>query len=58
MSDLVTNAQHLVEIFLAIHALALLIVNLTPTQKDNQAVAKYYRIVEILAGIVTRLAKQ
>jgi len=58
MSDLVTNAQHLVEILLAIHALALLIVNLTPTQKDDQAVAKYYRIVEILAGIVTRLAKQ
>jgi hypothetical protein len=36
---------------------ALLIVNLTPTQKDNEAVAKYYRVVEILAGIVTRLAK-
>jgi len=58
MSDLVTNAQHLVEILLAVHALALVIVNLTPTQKDDQAVAKYYRIVEILAGIVTRLAKQ
>jgi len=58
MSNLVTNAQHLVEILLAIHALALVIVNLTPTQKDDQAVAKYYRIVEILAGIVTRLAKQ
>jgi hypothetical protein len=58
MSNLVTNAQHLVEILVAIHALALVIVNLTPTQKDDQAVAKYYRIVEILAGIVTRLAKQ
>jgi hypothetical protein len=58
MTDLVTSAQHLVEILLAVHALALLIVNLTPTQKDNQAVAKYYRVVEILAGIVTRLAKQ
>jgi hypothetical protein len=58
MSNLIANAQHLVEILLAIHALALLIVNLTPTQKDNQAVAKYYRVVEILAGIVTRLAKQ
>jgi hypothetical protein len=58
MTNLITNAQHLVEILLAIHALALLIVNLTPTQKDNQAVAKYYRLVEILAGIVTRFAKQ
>jgi hypothetical protein len=58
MTDLITNAKHLVEILLAIHALALLIVNLTPTQKDDQAVAKYYRLVEILAGIVTRFAKQ
>ena len=57
MNDLLHNAQRLVEILLAIHALALLIVNLTPTQRDNQAVAAYYRIVEILAGIVTRLAK-
>jgi hypothetical protein len=58
MTDLIINAKHLVEILLAIHALALLIVNLTPTQKDDQAVAKYYRLVEILAGIVTRFAKQ
>jgi len=58
MGNIIEHAQNLVEILLAVHALALLIVNLTPTQKDNEAVAKYYRVVEILAGIVTRFAKQ
>lgn len=57
MTDLLHNAQHLVEILLAIHGVAILIVNLTPTHRDDEAVATYYRVVEILAGIVTRLAK-
>jgi hypothetical protein len=57
MDNLLENAKNLIEILIAIHAVALLIVNMTPTQKDNTALAKYYRIVEILAGIVTRLAK-
>lgn len=58
MDNLLSNAKSLLEILFAVHALAVVIVNLTPTQKDNEAVAKYYRIIEILAGIVTRLAKQ
>lgn len=58
MDNLLSNAKSLLEILFALHALAVVIVNLTPTQKDNEAVAKYYRIIEILAGIVTRLAKQ
>lgn len=58
MDNLLAHAKTLVEILLAIHALALLIVNVTPTKKDDAAVAKYYRVIEILAGIVTRLAKQ
>jgi hypothetical protein len=57
MDNLLGNVKSLVEILIAIHGVALLIVNLTPTQKDNEAVAKYYRVVEILAGIITRLAK-
>lgn len=57
MDNFLGNAKSLVEILIAIHGVALLIVNLTPTQKDNEAVAKYYRVVEILAGIITRLAK-
>lgn len=57
MDNLLSNAKSLVEILIAVHGVALLIVNLTPTQRDNEAVATYYRVVEILAGIITRLAK-
>lgn len=49
----------------ALHGLALVIVNLTPTPKDNEAlghttrvVVKTYRAIEILAGIVTPRAKR
>ena len=50
---------------IAIHGLALVIVNITPTPKDNEyldsaskVLVKVYRAVEILAGIVSRKAKQ
>ena len=42
---------HGAEIFTAV-------VNLTPTPKDDEAVAKYYRIIEIAAGLFTRLVKK
>ena len=49
----------------AIHGVALVIVNITPTPKDNEyldgvsrVLVKVYRAVEILAGIVSRKAKQ
>ena len=58
MEQLLTNLQQLLAILFAIHALALTIVNVTPTPKDDAVVVKYYRIIEILAGIVTRLAKK
>ena len=54
-----------VALALAIHAVAVVIVNLTPTPKDNEAlgqaslvVVKVYRAVEILAGIISKRAKQ
>ena len=46
MDQLIDKAQTTVEILLAVHGLALLIVNLTPTPKDDQALAKYYKAVE------------
>jgi hypothetical protein len=58
MDNLLTNAKQIIEILLAIHAVALLIVNMTPTPKDDAALAKYYRVIEILAGIISRLAKK
>jgi len=58
MDSLLANAKQIIEILLAIHAVALLIVNMTPTPKDDAALAKYYRVIEILAGIISRLAKK
>ncbi len=54
-----------VALAIALHGVALVIVNLTPTPKDDAAldavqrvVVKLYRAVEILAGIVGPLAKR
>jgi hypothetical protein len=54
-----------VALAVAVHGVALVIVNLTPTPKDNEALSnisrlavKLYRALEILAGIVTPLAKR
>lgn len=54
-----------VALAVAIHGVAVVIVNLTPTPKDNQALDTYsrlavrvYRAVEILAGIISPLAKR
>lgn len=51
--------------FLAAHALAVAVVNLTPTPRDNEALgglekawAKVYPAIEILAGILTPLVKR
>jgi hypothetical protein len=50
---------------IAIHAAAVAIVNLTPTPKDNEALSRYskmavkfYRTIEILAGVITPLVKR
>jgi len=58
MDTLLANAKDIVEILIAIHGVALLIVNLTPTPKDDAILAKYYRIIEVLAGIISKLAKK
>jgi len=58
MDQLLNHIQQLLVVLFAIHALALAICNMTKTPKDNEVVAKYYRILEILAGIVTRFAKK
>jgi hypothetical protein len=46
------------------HAVAVVIVNLTPTPHDNEALGTFdralvkgYRALEMLAGIITKLAK-
>ena len=59
------NMRELFEIGLAIHGVAVMIVNLTPTPKDDEAVSaagatlrQSYRIIEIFAGVVTPLVKR
>jgi hypothetical protein len=52
------HAPEIIAALFAIHAAALAIVNLTPTPKDDAALAKVYRVIEILAGILTKLSKK
>lgn len=59
------NLRELFEIALAVHGVAVLIVNLTPTPRDDEAVSdagkmlrQVYRAIEILGGIVSPLAKR
>jgi hypothetical protein len=54
---LIAKAPEILAALFAVHAAAVAIVNLTPTPKDDEFVAKVYRVIEILAGIVNKLAK-
>ena len=52
-------------IVIAAHGLALAIVNLTPTPKDDDALdsisrmgVRVYRAIELLAGVITPLVKR
>lgn len=54
---LAANGTEILAALFAIHAAALAIVNLTPTPKDDEAVAKYYRVIEVIAGLVSKLSK-
>lgn len=65
MTDILRDLPEIVTVVVAAHGLAVAIVNLTPTPKDNEALStfsrmgvKAYRAIEILAGIVTPLAKR
>jgi len=54
-----------IAIVVAAHGLALAVVNLTPTPKDDEALdnisrmgVKVYRAIELLAGVITPLVKR
>lgn len=54
-----------VALIVALHGVALVIVNMTPTPKDNEALDNYrriavklYRAIEIIAGIVSPKVKR
>jgi len=42
----------------ALHALALVIVNLTPSKTDDEIYNKVYKVIELIAGIITKTAKK
>jgi len=59
MVDFITqNWSDIVAIAGALHLLALAIINVTPTPKDNEVYGKFYKVIERLAGIFTKTAKQ
>ncbi len=54
-----------VALAIALHGVALVVVNMTPTPKDNEALDNYrriavklYRAIEIIAGIVSPRVKR
>ena len=58
MSFILENWSNSVGIAGAAHLLALAIVNVTPTPKDDEIYAKFYKVIEMIAGIVTKVAKK
>ena len=48
----------IVAVAAAAHGLALVIVNTTSTPKDNELYGKFYKVIEVIAGIVTKIAKK
>lgn len=58
LSWLMENHTNVFSALMSLHAAAVVIVNLTPTPKDDQAVAKAYKLIELAAGIFTKIAKK
>lgn len=57
IETILDNWDGILAVIVAAHALALAIVNLTPTPKDDEIVGKVYKVIEALAGVLTRKAK-
>ena len=60
-----THLADYIALAVAIHGVALVIVNMTPTPKDNEALDSYtrllvklYRVIEVVAGIVSPKVKR
>lgn len=58
MEWIVENWEGIGASLIALHALAVAVVNLTPTPKDDEILAKIYKVVEVFAGLFTNKAKQ
>lgn len=58
MSQILQYKDEIFTVLLYTHAAALVIVNLTPTPKDNAVLAGAYKAVEFAAGILGARAKK
>lgn len=58
INHLLDNWGEIAGVLAAVHVLALAVVNVTPTPKDDEFYAKLYKVIEVLAGVVTKLAKK
>jgi hypothetical protein len=58
LSFVIAHWVDIVAVGAAVHALALVIVNLTPSETDNKIYNKVYKVVEVIAGLVTKMAKK
>lgn len=58
MDWLESNWDSVVTALVSLHVLALFIVNLTPTPKDDEFVGKAYKWVERMAGLISNKAKE
>lgn len=58
ISFVVAHWVDIVAVGAAVHALALVIVNLTPSKTDNEVYNKVYKVIEVVAGLVTKIAKK
>jgi hypothetical protein len=56
--QLFEHFQTALQVALAGHGLALVICNLTKTPKDDHIVGSAYKVIEVVAGIVTPYAKK
>lgn len=55
---LTTNWEGILAVLAGLHALAIAVVNLTPTPKDDEILSKIYGVVEVVAGLFTTKAKE
>ena len=58
MDFIVNHWTDIVGIAGALHLLALAVVNVTPSKKDDEIYNRFYKVVEIFAGLVTKTAKE
>ena len=52
------NWAQITTVAAAIHVIALTIINLTPSKKDDEFYNRAYKVIEFMAGIITKKAKQ